>query len=509
MSATYSQTRALPNFFLRGFVWAFLWIAAPALPGEVPADLEYRRPLPESPKVADPSTLIDLFSYSLAYQMHATLFRFDESYAVTSYLVKAFEVSRDQKTYQFTLRAVRFHDGTLLNAGHVVASLENALRRRANNHAGFRFLVGYSDFVDGKSPHLAGLVQPAGAPPDQVKMVLTEADPDWLGKLTDLGFSIWDQKNPANGLGPFRLESQGPTEVVLKRADNGIVPTKVGSPTGVRLTVMKRDDAVACFRKGRCDDLFFYSVPEADIVEYQASSHVQSVKFPRTCYLALNARNVADPRLRSDLVGAVVVADLVESCFTGDTPTYDLMPPGFIGHLNAAGPTKEKVAPKKSHKGPPLKIAISESIGGGKCLADYLRKTVGAVHPIEVSILPISKIVPAWRKSEIDGVAAFNEGTSSLDYFGDFAPKSNYPLGNPHDKKFEPLLQRFLQAPDPEQKQKTAGELATHILEEKTFLPLFHPKIYFVYHRRFKKLTTPFKAAALLPITEFVSAAGE
>jgi len=470
---------------------------ATELPIVAPVDI-YTRPLPEMPVWRDPAVTTDIFTLHLYTQIHATLFRIDEKSQVRPYLARDFAVSRDQLTYDIDLHPWHFHDGRAVGADDVKACLENAIRSRAQNFQSLGRIEGFQPFVDKKAKQIKGIEVVS---PLKIKLKLVAPDPTLVGKLTDLSYSIWDLRNNnvRNGLGPYRVVTIIPDKVVLRLVpQRAPAVVEMKTPRQVNFVRRSADDAFAQFKGGPMDDLFNYPITRAQIEQLKEVAHVQSSWFPRTYFLAINARTLADRAARKMLLDGVNTAQLVTTCFPEQKSTSSLVPPGYWGHQELAT-SPESLAAKPAGK-TPLRIAIVESIGNEICLKDYLQKKLG---PVKVEIATLSSVVRRWPRNELDGVVAYLEALRAIHYFGAFMPDADFSYGDPQDKAIPELFRRFDQAASPGEKNVLAQKLSTAILDAQTFRPLFHPEVFLVYKKRFKKLNESFQATALLPIGLF------
>ena len=93
--------------------------------------LTYNRPIPEVLNLKDIAFLKDVFSVSLAIQIHSTLFKMDQFNIPRQNLIDNFTVSNDGLNYYFTLKKMTFHDNSILDSKTVLSNflfyLENIL----------------------------------------------------------------------------------------------------------------------------------------------------------------------------------------------------------------------------------------------------------------------------------------------------------------------------------------------------------------------------------------------
>ena len=191
------------------------------------------------------ATDVDFIDPSLAYYQHswqvmgatgANLLRFaDAEGSAGSRLVPEVAagfptVSRDGKTYTFTLRnTFRFSNGKRVTAANFAWAINRALNSQQQSPAGpfVADVVGAQAVLDGKARTASG-VRILG--PNRLQLRLTQASPDILTRLampffqaidTATGINPQGAKAPLASAGPYYVASWAPnTRLVLKRNPN-------------------------------------------------------------------------------------------------------------------------------------------------------------------------------------------------------------------------------------------------------------------------------------------------
>jgi peptide/nickel transport system substrate-binding protein len=204
----------------RFFVLLLAIVAICAVEPRLAECLEIRIGVPKLPVVLDPATAeseVDRFLYP---QIFETLVRFrDGGTDIEPGLATNWQVSRDGLTWTFQLRPnVRFHDGTILIADHVVLALERQMvvdhPLRPNPPALWtRALSGSPGIVRGvrrtdASTLIIELTQPFGPLPAVL------AHPALAVVLPASG--AVSATTPFIGTGPFRLAQVDPGAIILE-----------------------------------------------------------------------------------------------------------------------------------------------------------------------------------------------------------------------------------------------------------------------------------------------------
>ena len=456
----------------------------------------YTRPVPEVPQVKKPSDLHDVYSYSVAAQIHRTLFKLDGNRELQPSLVEKFSVLEKGMEYELKLGEWYFHNGVRLKASHVKASLEDLVLNKGPSYSYLKNIVGYRELMGGAGGGMAGL---RVVSVNTIRIVLERPDPTLLRNLAEIYFYIWDlDAGPKNGLGRYRVSKESGTMLELRKTIKG-----GGGPD--RLVFLKRDTerATTEYQLGKVDDLFFYSLSENSISKSLANiSHVVRAQTPRTYYMALNSETVANIAERRGLSLALNREKLVKNCFPAEKLSNSWVPPGFAGHDESSGITEEKgeqILPNKT-----LSIAVVESIGGESCLRKSIKTfLLRAGVSSNVRVVSLKELMQLWISKSIDGFVAYMDGDTSDDFFSPISPDSGFLLGVKTDNDFKTLHEAYSTAATLEDRHRYASALARHIRDLFTVIPLFHPKPVLLYSNRYRRLETQFKSPPLVPIEAF------
>ena len=106
----------------------------------------------------DPHKVEDLNSMFLAQQIYSSLFKFSSDGTIIHDLADTIQKSTDGLTYTITLKkGIKFSDGSLISAKHVVASLKRAFVKGAGLVAEMAYIEGYNAVLKSKDPEAVGI----------------------------------------------------------------------------------------------------------------------------------------------------------------------------------------------------------------------------------------------------------------------------------------------------------------------------------------------------------------
>ena len=122
------------NYAMRSFAAACLAVAA-GLTSMAPAQAQQKvlKFIPQADlRILDPIATTAYITRNHGYMVYDTLLAVDEKFQVKPQMLEKWEVSKDQLTYTFTLRAgLKFHDGAAVKPADCIASVERWGRRDA------------------------------------------------------------------------------------------------------------------------------------------------------------------------------------------------------------------------------------------------------------------------------------------------------------------------------------------------------------------------------------------
>ena len=447
---------------------------------------ELRIGLPRLPVVLDPATAQDASDRFLYPQIFETLVRFrDGGTDVEPGLATSWQVSRDGLTWSFRLRPnVRFHDGTLLTADHVVLALQRQMAREHPLHPnppalwpvalgglpGLVRAVGRTDAATVRielaqpfAPLLAVLAHPALA------IVLPTSD------------VVAGATRPFLGTGPFRLAGEGSGVLTLEAhpAYWGGAP-RLGQVTLREIT----DEAVALgdFLGGRLDVLF-PSRPPAEAPSGSVPARLVSAPTGSLRALSLNVKR--EPLKRKKVRQALALA--LDPALVGPAlgPSEEFarafLPAGFWGAVAGSfysalnlSRARALLAEERLGEGAPLTL-IAERAPGGPDLApvaEALRIAWAAAGiQLRVQIESPEIFRAALRAGEYE-VALTEMKVPVLDPHFLFAPLVTQ--NGSHDPRVADLVLRAGQVSFRPERLRLYQRLQALLAEELLWLPLSH-----------------------------------
>lgn len=251
------------------------------------------------------------------------LSRIDPDLTVKPDLAESWSASDDLKTWTFQLRSgVKFHDGHVLDAADVVATMKHILDPATGSRA--RSNIGMVETVEATGPLAVQFklsIPYAGFPDIFADRQMRIVEKDKIGELAT---------NPI-GTGPFMFKSWSPGDrMELVRNPNYFEP---GLPKldGVTMRIVPEAAArIAALESGAIDIL--WSLPYESVDKFKASStiRVDSVSTPTWDGVILNNERPPfnDVRVRRALALTVDKQALVELALFGQgEPTFSPIPP--------------------------------------------------------------------------------------------------------------------------------------------------------------------------------------
>lgn len=163
----------------------------------------------------DAATAFDTAASAIESLIYDGLVSYDKEGKIVPVLAERIDKSPDGKRYVFPLRrGVTFHDGTELTASDVKRSIERALHVKTPCPVPsyYERIVGFSDYHDGKTDALAGVVVEGDY---QIAILLSEPDATFLhimalpivAPVCKSAGKVWDRSFAGSpcGAGPFKV----------------------------------------------------------------------------------------------------------------------------------------------------------------------------------------------------------------------------------------------------------------------------------------------------------------
>ncbi|MDT8395405.1 MAG: ABC transporter substrate-binding protein [bacterium] len=314
----------------------------------VSAEGVFRFPLFYVPASLDPVRDELIATYHVVQQVYDGLVAFDSNLRVMPGLAESWTVSRDGRSYQFTLRkGVRFHDGSLLTADDVVASLTRIFGpgSQTGSRKALYKIEGTLAYREGRSGAVTG-IRTEG--PGKVSITLTEPYAAFLSVLAMPITKIVPRKMAEDprgtlgrlpvGTGPFRFDSWKEGMIVLKANESYFG----GRPSldEVRFVFYpgeERERAFPDFLEGKLEGC---PLPgNADLDELREQGYQVLVR-PRISimFYGMNTRTppLDDPGVRMALARGFNRERYVEEVLhSKHIPAAQIVPPGMPGYSPA------------------------------------------------------------------------------------------------------------------------------------------------------------------------------
>ncbi|WP_059370339.1 ABC transporter substrate-binding protein [Treponema endosymbiont of Eucomonympha sp.] len=316
-------------------------------------------------------------------------------------LCERFESSGDAKTFTFYLRkGVRFHDGSVMSADDVVASMNRWLR----SFAAARLLAGGSRFekLDEHTVRIS-FSHPAVTFPDvvagsgQTAAITTAAaclDEDERGFL---------RQDRYIGTGPYRFAEWKLGQHILLEKFDGYVP--YGSPdeavdgwAGYKAPTIQRlyfdyvpEDAtcVAGFETGQYDVLYNVSaylkdrvrrIPDAELVEFQAGTIAFVFNKKQGPAANVYFRQAVNAAIRIPDILRPVYGDMftLGSCYMEDTQPFWKTDAGSEHYHRADTALAKELLAKSGYKGEPF-VMLTSNMGNMNQSMEVMRQQLAEI----------------------------------------------------------------------------------------------------------------------------------
>lgn len=301
----------------------------------------YRRILDSPPLTFNPGAAVDTSSTHVLYQCAEGLVRYDQN-ALAPGLAERWEISQDQKVYQFFLRkGVQFSNGKSITSDDVVAMFENAANQKGLPYRDMMVIDGAQDFAEGKTKLISGLKILS---PDSLEIHIKEPFAPFLDTLTSPGFLILPRESygklePTNlipfvGSGPYLLDSVSDSKMVLKKnvhyhSSSSVFFERIEYDVNVTL-----EKAVSGFLRGDYDDIWPYHVSD---IPKETQKSIRELPFltAQTNYLSVNAKrnSLKDTKIRAAIRHSLTYEKFMKKLALPDHyRAYGFIPRGMLGY---------------------------------------------------------------------------------------------------------------------------------------------------------------------------------
>lgn len=458
------------------------------------------RMVQEAPRSLDPLDSDSVYESLPVNQIFDTLVRTDASLNVVPALAETWTISRDGRVYDFRLRlAVRFHDGTTLEAEDVAFTIRRALRRGPSSLV-FPYLLVIEDaeaYAAGRREDLPG-VQAIDA--QTVRIRLARPYPSFLEVLAMDSVSIVPRSRVEEGgegsfarspvgTGPFQLAEWSEERMTLERnpAHFGGAPPLRGIEIGF-LRADEDDFGEARFANGQLDLL----EPMTESLPRLASDpgvHLYRYQELTLSFLGLNTQA---PPLDQVWLRQAIAHALDRQALVQDSPdvrrdAVGILPPGIVGYTPAPkalahDPERARQLLREAgHPGgrgiPPIKLFNPSHGTAVMRVVERLRTDLDVVglrlEEVPVTWAEMSErlehgtteiFLLAWVAdlSDPDAFMSMFRSDGTGNYFG-------Y-----RDARTDELLAQGAAELDPVRRGRIYRSLERHVLEQAPLVPLYH-----------------------------------
>jgi methyl-accepting chemotaxis protein/ABC-type oligopeptide transport system substrate-binding subunit len=488
----------------------------------------------ETTRGLDPLFTLDNQLVEVSAALYAPLLRSEDGVLLPE-LAERWEADPSARRYRFTLRpGLAFHDGVPLTAGHVKAHLERLLdpALAAPDAWLFHSVEGAQDFLQGRTPHVAGLTV---LDPLTLEVRLSEPRAFFLHLVTlsAAGVARKEADGRLVGSGPFRpvrVEADG---IVLERNPSWFRP---GLPRVDRLEFVPyagREQALARLAAGEVDLVSALTAralgaggpggeergeeheglhaglhgEAAGGVPQLRGGQVVAGSTPSCFFLAFSSREPPfdEPRVRRAVRAGLDVAAMVARFHPGARPARSLTPPELLlgGAADAAPPGGELAGaelPGAAPARPDVALAarLLQEAGQGRLRLrlpfatgrDTREEDAVLFRPLlEAGLLELSheELRPAdfWRLMAEKGAPVFRAGWIAdypdpddfLYFLLHSSAQSVFKLGWASGE-LDALVARARVSIDPAQRRHLYLQAEALVARDCPLVPLFHDRSY-------------------------------
>jgi oligopeptide transport system substrate-binding protein len=291
----------------------------------------------------DPAKATDSQSFLVMDFLYGRLVKLDKDLKVTPDLAEKWEISADGTTYTFTLRDVKFSDGSPITADDVVYSLNYHFNPNAGGWQASYYLsgiVGVEDFVKGTTEEIAGATAP-----DAKTVVLKIGQPSavFLSQLT-FGFRVISKAQASSNAqwadapvtsGGFQVKEWNHSQNIVLVPNLGYW-VKSGVDEIEFRFFQESSTAYELYKTGELDVMGSQQngVPAANIPEVQNLPDFKQAATLVTRYLGFNNKKAPfdNVNVRRAFALALDKQSLAEKALGGTVmPADRILPPGMPG----------------------------------------------------------------------------------------------------------------------------------------------------------------------------------
>ena len=388
---------------------------------------KYRIPLASEPSSLDPAFITDIYSVNVAMNLYDGLVEFDKELNVVPAIARIWKISRDHRTYTFSLRkGVRFHNGREVTSDDFIFSFGRILSPDTKSPVASLFLniQGAKEFHHGKSPSVSGL-----RAPDQYTLQIQLEEPfaPFLSILAMANAKVVPKeeidplfgRRPI-GTGPFGFSSWAASKEIVLTANQRYY---AGRPFLNALSFriypnIEWEKIFDDFEKGLLEQSIIPSAKYDQIVsDGRYLEHYSLISKPtlNLVYVGMNVNMTPfnDHRVRQAISYAVnteaIVRDITKR---GSIPAKGILPPGIAGfdpHFDGYGYDPQRAKKLLEEAGypqgrgiPPIEIwTVSKAESVKKELVEYQS------YLAEIGIKLVPRVAKSWRELSLSVTVDF------------------------------------------------------------------------------------------------------
>lgn len=458
----------------------------------------------------DPAKATDSQSFLVIDFLYGKLVKLDKDLKVMPDLAEKWAISPDGTTYTFTLKDVKFSDGTPITADDVVFSLNYAFDPNAGGSNASYYLsgiVGADDYVQGKAKTIAGATAPD---PKTVVLKIGAPSAVFLSQLT-FGFRIiskaqvtatkdWAQ-NPVTS-GGFMVKEWKHNQSISVQPNPGYWQKASISEIDF-LFIQDSETAYQLYKTNGLDVMGSQQngVPAADIAEASQLPDFKQAASLVTRYIGFNnaVKPFDDVNVRRAFALAIDKKTLAEKALAGAvTPADRILPPGMPGTELAIKPLSfDPAAAKKALADagytpetlPPVAITYGTEGDNERVLTflqamwkDNLGVTV-KLEPMELAKFS-DTLTATYKDPKIGGIQAYYSvwGADYPDPQNFISQQLRTDVGNNNghfsDKDFDALVDKAdVMTTDDTARMKLYQQAEQIAIDKVGWLPVFYPKL--------------------------------
>ena len=340
----------------------------------------------------------------LMMNMMDGLVTLDNQLNVRPMLATAWKISKDQKTYTFTLRKnVKWSDGVELKASHFVDGWKRLLTRETGASYSYMLfdIIGAQEFFEGKVSDFSRVAIKASGP-YELTVTLKKPVPYWItipsfwvtfpmraDLIAKYGKS-WTKPGNLVTLGPLVLESYEIDHKLEFRTNPYYWDLKTNVERWIGIIIKDENTAVSLYQSGQLD--FVNDLPILTLKNAQGNPDLKEFAYLKTVYLgfAINRPEVAAPELRRAIAMAIDKKNFGTILYGHQKAASSFVPPPlFSSGLNLGLPysIEKAKAELKKLKSPPGKIdLLIPNFDKNLMVAQYIQGELKKHLGLEVNI---------------------------------------------------------------------------------------------------------------------------